>query len=229
MNRIRYAAGREIDNMNANFAGATLVLLAMAGAGCQDDQSTRVQGAVSPQTAAEIAKRKAQLTAACGSEAQTLQAGVPKAAPVMEKWAWINRVEECNTVVEMKALSAQADQLATTLLRIEINDRRESAPARRMAIEALVKRRPEEGQALQQLREQLDAQVERQAKQREREARRKEGVRIGMTAEDVLQSSWGKPSRVNRTTGANGESEQWVYPGQNYLYFERGRLVTIQN
>lgn len=64
----------------------------------------------------------------------------------------------------------------------------------------------------------------------ELEQRKREGVQIGMTAERVLQSSWGKPERVNRTTSPRGTREQWVYRGHNnFLYFEDGILVTIQN
>lgn len=55
------------------------------------------------------------------------------------------------------------------------------------------------------------------------------GVTLGMSAEEVRASSWGRPKSVNTTTGAYGTHEQWVYGGQNYLYFENGRLTTIQN
>lgn len=56
-----------------------------------------------------------------------------------------------------------------------------------------------------------------------------EGVRIGMTQEQVLASSWGRPQKVNKTTTSYGVHEQWVYRGYNYLYFEDGILTTIQN
>lgn len=61
------------------------------------------------------------------------------------------------------------------------------------------------------------------------DAKRKQGVQIGMTQEDVLASNWGKPLKVNRTVNAYGTREQWVYRGGNYLYFEDGRLTTVQN
>jgi hypothetical protein len=57
----------------------------------------------------------------------------------------------------------------------------------------------------------------------------KQGVHIGMTQEEAIKSSWGKPERVNRTTRRSGVHEQWVYGGRNYLYFENGILTTIQN
>jgi hypothetical protein len=56
------------------------------------------------------------------------------------------------------------------------------------------------------------------------------GVRIGMTADQVIhKSNWARPASVNRTTTAHGTREQWVYGGQNYLYFTNGILTGIQN
>lgn len=60
-------------------------------------------------------------------------------------------------------------------------------------------------------------------------AAKRQGVTIGMSKEQVLGSSWGKPQNVNRTINAYGEREQWVYGGRNYLYFENGTLTSIQN
>lgn len=54
-------------------------------------------------------------------------------------------------------------------------------------------------------------------------------VSIGMSATDVLDHGWCKPTSVNRTTTASGTSEQWVYGGRNYLYFTDGMLTSIQN
>jgi hypothetical protein len=62
----------------------------------------------------------------------------------------------------------------------------------------------------------------------EKARKRREGVSIGMSQEDVLASSWGKPRKINRTTNAYGTDEQWVYDG-GYLYFHNGVLRTIQN
>ena len=59
--------------------------------------------------------------------------------------------------------------------------------------------------------------------------KKSEGVSIGMSQQDVLDSVWGKPRSVNRTTTAYGVREQWIYGGSNYLYFEDGVLVAMQN
>jgi hypothetical protein len=58
--------------------------------------------------------------------------------------------------------------------------------------------------------------------------KRKEGVHIGMSKEDVLASSWGRPDHVNVHMNARGRTEQWVYGGSNYLYFDEDTLTAIQ-
>ncbi|MDM0041845.1 hypothetical protein QTI05_22585 [Variovorax sp. J22R193] len=80
-------------------------------------------------------------------------------------------------------------------------------------------------QSAEQQRLEKIAKFERDEKAR----KRREGVSIGMSKEDVLASSWGKPEKVNTTTTARGTREQWVYGGHNYLYFVGETLTTIQN
>lgn len=58
---------------------------------------------------------------------------------------------------------------------------------------------------------------------------RRGGVAVGMTKAQVIATCWGKPRSVNTTTTATRTSEQWVYGGGNYLYFDNGILRTIQN
>ncbi|MBP7808840.1 MAG: hypothetical protein KA163_06080 [Bacteroidia bacterium] len=53
-------------------------------------------------------------------------------------------------------------------------------------------------------------------------------VVIGMTKQMCIDA-WGKPKEINRTTGAYGIHEQWVYNLKSYLYFENDILTTIQN
>lgn len=73
----------------------------------------------------------------------------------------------------------------------------------------------------------------KEKRRKKREAQRKEieargGVLVGMTKAQVLSSSWGKPIEVNTTIMKGVVSEQWVYPGHNYLYFDNDRLTAIQ-
>ncbi|OXS68676.1 hypothetical protein B1B04_19610 [Lysinibacillus sp. KCTC 33748] len=60
------------------------------------------------------------------------------------------------------------------------------------------------------------------------EENQKSDIYIGMRKEEVLESKWGKPKDVNRTTTSNSINEQWVYDNYKYLYFEDGILTTIQ-
>lgn len=53
-------------------------------------------------------------------------------------------------------------------------------------------------------------------------------VRIGMTKMQC-RASWGAPEDINRTEASYGVHEQWCYPNYRYLYFEDGRLTTIQD
>jgi hypothetical protein len=60
-----------------------------------------------------------------------------------------------------------------------------------------------------------------------RKAIEEKKVRAGMSAEQAILS-WGKPQKVNRSTGNLGVSEQWLY-GTHTLHFENGRLTRLQS
>lgn len=52
---------------------------------------------------------------------------------------------------------------------------------------------------------------------------------IGMTKEEVQNSTWGSPERINKTTTIYGTKEQWVYSLTRYVYFnEDGIVYSIQ-
>ena len=50
---------------------------------------------------------------------------------------------------------------------------------------------------------------------------------IGMTSEQV-EKSWGKPRKINKSTGKYGVHEQWVY-NNKYAYIENGYLTSWQD
>ena len=78
--------------------------------------------------------------------------------------------------------------------------------------------------------QQQKAEEERKQREAEEKARKKsQGVTIGMTQQEVLDSMWGEPERINRTVTENHVYEQWVYEYPNYLYFTDGILTSIQN
>lgn len=51
---------------------------------------------------------------------------------------------------------------------------------------------------------------------------------IGMTKTEAQNSTWGRPSKINKTTTAYRIHEQWVYGNGKYLYFDNGYLTSIQ-
>jgi hypothetical protein len=75
-------------------------------------------------------------------------------------------------------------------------------------------------------KEQISEQIEENA--RIQEELNKVEPAIGMTKEEVLASTWGKPEDINITETQYGTSEQWVYYGFRYIYFEDGIVTTIQ-
>ncbi|KGE16617.1 hypothetical protein [Paenibacillus wynnii] len=52
---------------------------------------------------------------------------------------------------------------------------------------------------------------------------------IGMSANELLNSKWGKPKDINKTITEYGTSEQWVYSDYRYVYLEDGIVTAIQN
>lgn len=51
--------------------------------------------------------------------------------------------------------------------------------------------------------------------------------RIGMTADEVRNSTWGSPKEINKNTYSWGTTEQWVYYGYKYIYFRNGVVSSI--
>lgn len=52
---------------------------------------------------------------------------------------------------------------------------------------------------------------------------------IGMTKNEVLESTWGEPDDVNVDEYEWGTEEQWVYDAKGYIYFENGIVNAIQH
>jgi hypothetical protein len=53
------------------------------------------------------------------------------------------------------------------------------------------------------------------------------GIQIGMTKQDVIESSWGAPVSKNIDRYASGEIETWHYSMGSYLVFKNGFLSRI--
>lgn len=77
--------------------------------------------------------------------------------------------------------------------------------------------------------EQEQKKEEKRAKEeKERQQYLANEPKIGMTAEEVEASNWGKPQEINKTTYEWGITEQWCYPGYKYIYLEDGKVTAIQ-
>lgn len=63
--------------------------------------------------------------------------------------------------------------------------------------------------------------------EKETSSRIKKEPAIGMTAEQVEVSTWGKPDDINKTTYSWGVKEQWVYSDYRYIYLEDGIVTAI--
>jgi hypothetical protein len=68
-------------------------------------------------------------------------------------------------------------------------------------------------------------------KARIEEAISKRSLVVGMTPEEAVKA-WGEPEKKNRSGGAYGATEQWIYgrgQARTYVYFRDGSLTSWQN
>ena len=56
---------------------------------------------------------------------------------------------------------------------------------------------------------------------------KKENPKIGMSASEVRQSTWGYPDKINKDTYSWGTTEQWVYKNKGYIYLRNGIVTSI--
>jgi hypothetical protein len=61
------------------------------------------------------------------------------------------------------------------------------------------------------------------------ECKRRGNPRVGMTADQVTATCWGKPEHVNRTETGTHISDQYVYSSGRYVYLENGIVTSIQS
>lgn len=204
------------------------LLLKLAGPHTKSAQAPAAAAAsapVAPEIAAYIAKEKREC-------AETVAAKRAKYSQLMKSrsyWEAFLELSNCAERLQDKELRALADEAERLSYIATANNRRADPADRIRAIDAMEKYFPAEAEKLVAMRPALIEQEERQRAQRRAAEAKKRGVVIGMTPDEVLASSWGRPDSVNRTTTVHGTREQWVYGGYNFLYFEGGKLVAIQN
>ena len=202
-------------------AGGALWALAEALPTKERPAQVIVPIAVKPPSAEE--RCKAQRDQQLATYHDNMKNGLP--------WQAATSIRACSAVLKDPALQAL---VVTAELEDAVNTARsKTQPSlhRLQAIERVVTMAPERAAEFAKLKAQLEQSMARD-EERERKAvaarKRSEGVHIGMSQEDVLASSWGRPQGVNKTIYSFGVREQWVYGGSNYLYFDDGVLKSIQ-
>jgi len=215
----------------------TVVVLSTCVLGPSRDREVKQEATT--RSAQVTAERVSAEVAACRNERAALVSKYEALITERKYWEAARSINNCAEALkdnELKALIAKAE---TQEYRTVATDQKRTAKERVEAIEALQKWYPESAvdvvPMLSSLQAKASAQAEAERKKAEREdlaRRKKEGVSLGMSADDVLKSSWGKPRKINRTafsaSGREHEHEQWVYDG-GYLYFENGVLTSVQN
>ncbi len=94
---------------------------------------------------------------------------------------------------------------------------------------------PEQQQARYELTQKMNDFVAQHSTEKNKQLIRDGKIAIGMNTVEVLVSI-GRPKDKNKTTGAWGEHEQWIYGYYNsslqpmrFLYFENGILTSWQD
>lgn len=165
----------------------------------------------------------------CRVNIQSKKASYAKLMAETKYWEASTALRHCANVLEDKALEALVNNAELKSTWKDIKSAKVAPGDRLRQIEALRRDWPEEAKKDEGTLNRIALEAKKLDDAASAAAKRRSGILIGMTAEDVLASSWGRPERVNRTISARGTSEQWVYGGRNYLYFENGVLTTIQN
>jgi hypothetical protein len=198
------------------------------------EEASRAKAAAQA-AAAKASAVRAGMRVECSAKLAGLLAEYTALLASPDPKAAANLIRPCATTLQTADLQEKVKAADIAAHKLAIADPKLSARERAASIDAFSQAFPVEAKEFDTLRAQLDAQVkkedevrERQVRQRELARRKSEGVSIGMSQEDVRQSSWGRPERVNRSVYSFGVREQWVYGNGNYLYFEDGRLTSIQ-
>ena len=167
-------------------------------------------------------------------------------------------VAACNQKSEPTAAELKASQLAAEKLAIEKKSA-EKAANEKLLQDSIVKAKDNTAENIDRLRatdviakfdtklaEELKAPIissinkefnqkkkdEKESEKIAKKQKKKEGVRIGMTMQDVLDSSWGRPQHATTYHTSLGEHTIWQY-GQygerGTISFENGIINMIQN
>ena len=211
-----------------------LSLVAALLSGCDSKSGTTRQAVpqklvVKEENAMRLSEQREQMRVDCMDKQSVQDAEYKRLFKAGKYWEARSAIRECaeSLADEKRNALVAAAEVKHYLERIsKVNV---SSGDKVTAIEHLIRDYPEYGKKYESQLAQLSKKAEASEKAADLKLKKSKGINIGMNREDVLASSWGKPDSVNRTTTSSTTSEQWVYGARNYLYFENGKLSTIQN
>lgn len=150
-------------------------------------------------------------------------------------WEAARAFEDCHIALDSKDLKDLVSAAELQYLMKTAGDPKGAPKERVSSIEAMQRDHPEDARRFEKNLPALKAKLaatlaaeQRASMQANAAARKKTGVSIGMTADEIRGSSWGRPEKINKTILPGHVNEQWVYPGDQYLYLEDGILTAIQ-
>lgn len=203
---------------------------------CATHQAPRAGGAaVQPLTPEQLREKIAAAAAArkkaCEENGPAQLAEYDALNAKREHWAAAGVIRSCAEILKTPNLLALVKDAEIKSHMADINNPKTPVRSRANSMMLLARDHPDVGAKYAQQAIDLIAKADREDAAAAAAKKRKEGVSVGMSKEDVLGSSWGKPDKINSSHYAHGTHEQWVYRsrGQGYLYFENGVLTSIQN
>ena len=197
-------------------------------------ESTRAKETASVNSAKEFAAKE-RFKSNCTAKREGLVAEYNRLVSDGNPSGAANLLKLCGSALQDAELLAKTKAAEVTSHKNAVNNRSASRVERVASIDAFSHVYPIEAKEFEHLRDRLQAEETknsdfrvRQFMQKELARRKSEGVSIGMSEEEVRQSSWGRPEKINQSVYSFGTKEQWVYSIGNYLYFENGRLTSMQ-
>lgn len=212
---------------------AFVVLQMTVGSIRRSMSSSDPQATAAPPAALQQAKDAE--AAACRSTIESKKAEYVRLLDAKSFWDASSALGDCPNILKDQTLIDMQTGARRLSWVTRASDPKASADERLRAIAFLREFHPKDAAPFEKIGASLQAQADKKAAAEvkraevaEKARKKSEGVSIGMTKEEVLASSWGRPQSINTTTYSFGVHEQWVYGG-GYLYFENGILTAIQN
>jgi hypothetical protein len=229
-------------NMRKPLIAKITLLAGLAVSACSDKSNPTNQKEMRPTASSPTIQSKASAAAeearkpeetkawqTCSDSVKAKESAYKKNVASGDYWGAAQSLRICANLLQNAELLNLVKDAEVKSYLSDIKNPKKSAEDKKLALELLGRDHPDEYNKHKAKIDEVIAAENKRAEIIEKKTKRSEGVRLGMSKGDVLASSWGKPSTINKTTTTNAVHEQWVYGGGNYLYFENGILTSIQN